>query len=300
MKPAIITVGNVNLDIVLGPQEPWPDPGSEGLMEDSEIRQGGSAGNAALALQGLGCRQRLLANMGNDFIGRWLAERFGELARDWVFCDRPTAFSVGLTHPDGERTFFFSQGHLTSFALDDIAHYLTPEQTARTTILFVGGFLTPRMTPSYGSIFPRLRGGDARIALDTGWPPGGWTADIRAMVWAWLPNCDELLSNEKEICGLAGVNDLDEACTRLVETMPAGGTVVVKQGRRGSSALAKATGPIHVAGRPVDVVDTIGAGDCFNAGYLFARSRGAGTRDALEKGIEVASMAISTSPRRYG
>lgn len=297
----IIIIGNVNLDIIMGPQAPWPQAGTEVVLENSEIRAGGSAGNTSLALEALGCRHKLLCNMGDDFMGRWLRERFSSVASDWTHSDRPTTFSVGITHPDGERTFFTNQGHLDAFCLADIEQKLTPAAVKGAIVLMVGTFLSPLLMDEYVNLLPKLRKSGARIALDTGWPNAGWTSQNRAVAREWIAYCDEVLLNESEVCGLfdCAPDELPRAAVEFVQLMPDNGVLVVKQGPDGASAWQKNADVIRCPGQMVEVIDTVGAGDCFNAGYLIERASGAGLQACLQRGIEVASSAISTSPRRY-
>lgn len=297
----IITIGNVNLDIILGPQAPWPQPGTEVLVENSELREGGAAGNTALALRALGCEQRLLSTMGQDFFGQWLRIRFGDLAADWTPSDRITSFSVGITHPDGERTFFSNHGHVEDLSAADIIPLLTPQAVNGTTVLITGSFLTPRLTENYARIFDGLRANGARLVLDTGWPPGGWTDEIRRAALGWISRTDLLMLNEAELCGLTDCksDDLEAGLGALQAAMPAGGHAVVKLGPRGALALDDTDSAVKVPAPHVKVVDTIGAGDCFNAGYLWAQIRGHNMQSSMQIGTNVASTAISTSPREY-
>ncbi len=301
MKPDIVTIGGVNLDIVMGIQDPWPQPGTEVLLEHSELREGGAAGNTALALEGLGCRHRLVANMGTDFFGDWLRGRFGALAGDWVRSPLPTTFSVGIVHPGGERTFFSNIGHLSGFCVEDVLRFLPDSDLPGTMLLFTGTFLTPRLTAGFATLLPRLRARGARIALDTGWPAQGWTDAVRAELRGWLPHCDELLLNEVEISGLAGCapDRAEAAAVALLPIMPDGAVAVVKRDARGAVALTAGGARAEACARAVAVIDSIGAGDCFNAGYLAARVEGRDLAAAVLAGVEVATTAISTSPRRY-
>ncbi len=297
----IITIGNVNLDIILGPQAPWPQAGTEVLVENSELREGGAAGNTALALRALGCEQRLLSTMGEDFFGQWLRMRFGDLAADWTPSDRVTSFSVGITHPDGERTFFSNHGHVEDLSAADIAPLLTPQAVNGTTILITGSFLTPRLTENYAEIFDGLRTNGARIVLDTGWPPNGWSEETRRTALGWISRTDLLILNEVELCGLTACKSdaLETGLATLHAAMPPGGQAVVKLGPRGALALDSPHSAIKVPAPHVEVVDTIGAGDCFNAGFLWAQIRGHNLQSSMQIGVNTASKAISSSPREY-
>ena len=75
-------------------------------------------------------------------------------------------------------------------------------------------------------------------------------------------------------------------------------TLVMKRGADGASAWS-ADKSIDIPAPVVNVVDTTGAGDAFNAGYLAACLRNASLVEALEDGVELASAAIASSPRRY-
>ena len=55
MKPTLTIIGDVCVDLTMGPIGDWPDIGTETVMDESETRPGGSGGNSALAMQYLGC-----------------------------------------------------------------------------------------------------------------------------------------------------------------------------------------------------------------------------------------------------
>ncbi len=81
------------------------------------MRVGGSAGNSALAWEGLGVDFEIAANVGNDQFGRWLQRGLRRAAPSkWPMSPEGTTLSVGITHPDGERTFFTTRGHLPRLA----------------------------------------------------------------------------------------------------------------------------------------------------------------------------------------
>src|SRR5579872_6484404 len=99
-------IGDVGADLVLGPISEWPRHGTETLVEHSEMRAGGSAGNAALAVSYLGGTPELLSAVGNDETGAWLTREFAALGISLAVCDAPTSLTVGIVHSSGDRTFF--------------------------------------------------------------------------------------------------------------------------------------------------------------------------------------------------
>ena len=72
----LAVVGNVNVDLIMGPVHPWPVPGTEIIVEHSDLRLGGAAGNVALAWQALGRDYQIASNTGNDLFGDWLRRGF--------------------------------------------------------------------------------------------------------------------------------------------------------------------------------------------------------------------------------
>ena len=82
MRP-LCTVGNVNVDLIMGPLVPWPRPGTEVILAHDDLRVGGAAGNAALAWLGLGHDFTIAASIGDDGFGHWLAAAFGDRAQAW-------------------------------------------------------------------------------------------------------------------------------------------------------------------------------------------------------------------------
>ena len=82
-------IGDVGVDVVLGPIAEWPRIGTETLLERGELRAGGAAGNAALAVSYLGGHARLLSVVGNDESGAWLSGQLRPLGASLVVCDVP-------------------------------------------------------------------------------------------------------------------------------------------------------------------------------------------------------------------
>ncbi|MDR7144754.1 PfkB family carbohydrate kinase [Rhizobium sp. BE258] len=296
---ALAVIGNVNPDLVLGPAYPWPLPGTEVLVEHSELRVGGAAGNTALAWKAMGVPFQIAANAGSDQFGAWLLETFGPWAERWSIHQGPTTISVRVTHPDGERTFFTAAGHVDHLEVDDVCSGLDGEQLAGGIALLTGGFVTKALSSEYPKFLAWARAQNISVALDTGWPSEGWTESKKAAALSWLGESQIALLNEIEATSLTSTDSAVAAAGALRDVMPSDAIIVVKCGSRGALAITPEQLISQVSAERVAVVDTIGAGDVFNAGFLSALAMGRRLEDCLLQGVSVATTAISTRPRTY-
>jgi sugar/nucleoside kinase (ribokinase family) len=123
-------------------------------------------------------------------------------------------------------------------------------------------------------------------SLDTGWDARSrWLEDIEGC----LPHLDLLFLNQDEARMLSGFADPDDAARRM-QALGAG-DVVIKLGAEGC-AVFTTNGAIRVAGFPVDVVDTTGAGDCFVGGFLAALAEGCAYPDAARFANAVGALSV--------
>lgn len=75
MTRDLTLLGNVNVDLILGPLDGWPARGTEALVADLQWRVGGNAGNAAAACAALGTDCAVISTVGDDLAGAWLREQ---------------------------------------------------------------------------------------------------------------------------------------------------------------------------------------------------------------------------------
>ena len=295
--PPLTIIGDVGVDIVLGPIDHWPAVGTEALMDRSELRPGGSAANAALAASYLGAPCRLLSAVGNDGLGTWLTEQFRILDTSLSVCDSATSVSVGIIHSFGERTFLTTRGHLESVAYEHVRPFLSRAKHRHSIALMSGVFLTPKLRRNYSRLLDEIAALGYQIALDTGWPSGNWSDELREQVFGWVEKCDHVLLNEIEVAHLGDSADFEVALTNVSPRLKPGASLVVKIGAKGATGFQAGT-TVRVDAVPSTVFDTIGAGDSFNAGYLLARLEGSDLTDALAAGCRAAAAVITRFPRR--
>ena len=296
IRPLAI-IGNVNVDIIVGDSPALLRPGTESMVAHGDVRPAGCVGNTALAWDAMGLDFQIAANTGDDMFGDWLRQVFGKRSAGWPRESCATTFSVGIAHPDSERTFLTTHGHLERLSLDEVRRNLDLGTLSGGIALVTGGFLTERLRPDYPALFDLLHSHNIEVAIDTGWPIQGWTKEIRQRCQSWLPRCDHLLMNEVELLSLFELDDIEAAMRHAAQRMPSG-AVIAKRGPLGAAGLS-AGRMVPVPAPAVTAVDTIGAGDVFNAGYLAALARGEAFQAAIATGVITATRAISTHPREY-
>ncbi len=135
-------IGNVNVDIIVGDCPPTLHPGTESMVAHGDVRPAGCVGNTALAWSAMGIEFQVAANTGNDMFGDWLRTIFHKHSAAWPRESCPTTFSVGIAHPDSERTFLTTHGHIARLSLDEVKRGLDLDALSGGIALLVGGFLT--------------------------------------------------------------------------------------------------------------------------------------------------------------
>ncbi len=126
-------------------------------------------------------------------------------------------------------------------------------------------------------------------SLDTNDDPEGlWAEDVKTV----LKSVDIFLPNEREACKLTGASGVQEALETLSSLVP---IVVIKCGPNGAFAKS-GKNQFHVPALTVQPVDTVGAGDSFNAGFLHKFM----LRASLEECLEFGNTAAALSTTRAG
>jgi argininosuccinate lyase len=144
----------------------------------------------------------------------------------------------------------------------------------------------------------RAHDNGATTLFDAGWDLDDWPEPARREVTDLLPLVDVFLPNEAEATALTGEKDPFASACALQGI--SGGWVVVKRGAAGCVAAGPDGAELTAPAPPVDVTDTTGAGDAFNAGLLHALARDLGWEEALTFATRVASTVVSRpSADRY-
>ena len=296
MTDGITIIGNTNIDVMVADTRDLPEPGTERVVSSVSLRLGGSAGNFAVRCAGLDFPTTLVSRVGDDTSVMVLEAELRLPSLEARLLRTPgerSGITVAMEAPGRDRAFISSLGAMASMTPDDI----TEDMLSHRYVALAGYFLLPGMRgPASAELFGRAGLAGARTVLDTGWPPEGWTPAARQEVLSALALVDIFLPNDDELHGLMDDTNTERAARRLAVTTNT--LVAVKMGARGAGLASPDGGWSAQPAARVDVVDSTGAGDGFNAAFLVSAARGAGWPDALAAGVGYATEMVATAPER--
>lgn len=285
----VTIAGELNLDLILYGLPEQLQPERELLAERMMLTLGSSSAIVAHNLAALGSRVGFQSRIGDDPLGQIALERLKQGGVDVSkVCRVPGPITTGLTvilHHDAWRNILTYAGTIAELAWEDLdLEYLADSRHFHFSSLY----LQRRLLSRVGELFSRLKAEGLTISLDTNDDPDdrweGGLADLLTKVDVFLPN-------EREACKAAGTDDLETAIGKLSQLVP---LVVVKLGRKGALAQ-RGKERIVIPSKPVAVIDSVGAGDSFDAGFLHQYVRGADLATCLTSG-NLAGALSTTRP----
>jgi sugar/nucleoside kinase (ribokinase family) len=287
-KFGISVVGELNLDLVLYGLPGHFELDREHLASSLSLTLGSSSAIFAHNFALLGNRVGFHSAVGDDPLGELCLERLREGGVDVSAVRKFPAKQTGLTVilPQPEKRFILTYpGVMAEMRVEDLD--LTQVLDARHLHLS-SYFLQKALRPRVPDLFRLAKEAGLSTSLDTNDDPDDrWEQDVLDVL-SWV---DVLLPNGHEACRLAGVEDPMLALDFLAAKVP---LVVMKRGEKG--ALARRGSEIFEASvARVAAVDTIGAGDSFDAGFLHQFIRGAKIEECLRYGNLTGALSTTRS-----
>lgn len=257
----LIVLGETNLDLILyGLQENLPAE-REVLADDFQMTLGGSSSILAHNLAVLKCRVGFITKVGGDPLGAIALERLRDVGvdipADAVHPQAKTGVTI-LLHHGATRHILTYLGIMAELTVAEIDRaYLSRTKHVHISSLF----LQKGLHAGLPELCRELRASGITVSLDTNDDPDNrWGGILDQM----LDCIDLLLPNDDEARRMTGSDDLDHAIRVLAQRVP---VVAVKHGKSGS-IVRTGEEQWRVPAVTVTPVDTIGAGDSFNAGFL--------------------------------
>ena len=285
----VSVVGELNLDIIFYGLPERLELEREHLAKELSITLGSSSAIFAHNLSCLGDRVGFNSCIGSDPLGEICLKRLGESHVDISHVRKFAGKTTGLTAilpQRKERYILTYPGTMHDLTIADLdLSYIFGAKHLHLSSYFLQKGLRPAMV----DLFRKAKEGGLSTSLDTNDDPENrWSSDIQ-LVFKYL---DVLLPNENEACKLTGAADSRQAAEILSKKVP---LVVVKRGPQGAFARRGAE-KFEGFPPPVTAVDTVGAGDSFDAGFIHQFIRGA----SIESCFKFANVTGALSVTRAG
>jgi sugar/nucleoside kinase (ribokinase family) len=258
----LLVAGEINPDLILTDPNLEPQFGqTEILVKEATLTAGSSSVIFACGAARLGLRVAFIGVVGDDLFGAFMLDvlksRNVDVSNVNVDANLATGLSVILNRVK-DRAILTHLGAINALHGEQV----TDELLAQTRHLHVASyFLQTSLQPGMVDLFQRAQSLGLSTSLDTNWDPEEkWAGvdELLKLTTVFLPNDNEALS-------LSGASTLEEAAKKLATQAS---IIAVKMGADGGLAFdgdSLYRAPII----PVDVLDTVGAGDTFDAGFIY-------------------------------
>jgi sugar/nucleoside kinase (ribokinase family) len=282
--PRILVVGEINVDFVFEGCHALPAPGREVLADDFLMTPGSSSMICAMGLARLGNQVMFHGRVGADASGTFCLDALRDSGIDvsTVYPDPAlrTGVTASLSSPQDRAliTFAGAMSELRAEHIDDA-------WLKNADHLHVSSYYLQRgLRAGCRELFERATSIGLTTSLDPGFDPAQqWADDLLDT----LNEVDVFFPNEQELIAITRCSDL-HAALRFMQNGRTG--TVVKRGRQGCTSLRDQQW-LNVPAYPLDAVDTTGAGDSFDAGFLHAWLRRMPWIDCLRWGSACGSLS---------
>jgi sugar/nucleoside kinase (ribokinase family) len=280
----VLVVGEINVDLILQGAHALPTPGKEVLVDDVVLTLGSASAICAMGLARLGTPVAFLGKVGTDPWGEFCLDVMRgasiDVSRVMAEAKIKTGVTVSVTSPR-DRALVSYLGSIRALRAEDV-----PDDAFRGfDHLHVSSyFLQEGLRPGIRGLFARAHAAGLTTSLDPGFDPSErWDPDIVAT----LAETDLFFPNEVEVAAIARRPDVADALRRLENGRT---RVIAKLGAQGCLTLEDGR-LLAVPAFRIDPVDTTGAGDSFDAGFLHAWLRGMPLLDSLRWAAACGSLS---------
>ena len=263
----LVVVGEINPDLILR-GEVTPAFGQvEQIVEDAALTIGSSSAIFACGAARLGLRVAFAGKVGDDVFGQFMLQQLADRGVDVAGVVVDPAIRTGLSvilSRGVDRAILTYSGSIAALRYDEIDLRLLDQARH----LHLGAyFMLDALRPDVPRLFAEARARGLTISLDTNYDPSErWGDGLHEA----LGSVDLFLPNETELCAIAGTEGVAGALHKIGQRIPMLG---VKLGGKGGAAYLNGQ-TIYAGALPVDVVDTTGAGDSFDAGFVYGYLHG--------------------------
>jgi len=270
----ILCFGDCNVDIII-PIKEIPVEGGCSFSSEMSVNMGGSVYNAAVAMNRLKLKPIMISQIGRDLFGTLLCsflKEQGMTTNHIKASDYPTGVTVGLVSPGGEKRWISVREKAADIHITEYDTKLLQQSN----VLYISGVelvegKESRETAINMAHQIKKKGGTVFLDPNIRVPIWEIDDDIKAAFERIYPYIDVLIPNEKELELLGNNPNVHESSISILSKGVA--SIWVKLGGKGCAYYTK-NSSITFPANKVEVVDTSGAGDAFNAAVIYGTTTG--------------------------
>lgn len=292
--------GNLNIDLIIRNIPHLPSWGQEVLGDNYSIVSSGQTAYTAFALRKFDAPIKIIGNIGNDLYGKKILNDLSDCGIDIRAVETiengKTGITVAIVRDDGERAFVSDPSSLVNFDINLLTRHLDIIQQSAYFFLMGIFFLPGLFLQDTRQILKTARGMGKVTFLDTGWDPRGWGVDTIHDLRKCLQYVDYFIPNLDEASAITAEKNPEKAAQSLLNDGV--GSVVIKMGSQGS-LIKTVKETIYMPAHKVAVKDAVGAGDVFNAGFVYSTLQKWPLQACLAIGTATSALYISQTEDRF-
>lgn len=281
----VVVIGELNIDLVLW-EVPFPENEKEKLAKDMRFTMGSSSAITAHNLAVIGSKVGYIGKSGEDNFGDFMIQglQAGGVDTRGIIRDKKlkTGATIILANPP-KKALLTYMGAMTDMKMKDINW----DYIKQARHLHLGCYyLQTGLVPDVAKIFSQVKNMGLTTSLDTNWDPSErWSEDLYEV----LRQTDVFFPNDDEATRIAHESSLDKAIEKLRKMVK---VLAIKKGKEGT-VVCSSSERFDIPAFIIEAVETTGAGDSFNAGFLHQYTRGKSLQECSRFGNACGALAVT-------
>lgn len=283
-----VVIGDANIDLVVVGSHTMPSSGEEIFVDNMQVHVGGGAALFSLSLAKLGMKLAFNGVLGKDQFGQFILDEFKHIGINTEQIKRSELNNTGISiaiNPQKDRSFITYMGSNQEVNLQQV----NLQEITQGRHIHLTGYKGRTNHETFIELVKKLKAAGITLSCDTGWDDTGeWYQGIMEL----MSYIDVFFMNEQEALHYTRTSNIQDSISVLRKYS---NYFVLKLGAKGAAACVMGE-TTYRSGFIVDTVDTTGAGDSFNAGYMYGFLSDKSIEDCLLYGNACGSFSV----RHYG
>ncbi|MEL7832909.1 carbohydrate kinase family protein [Fodinibius sp. Rm-B-1B1-1] len=261
----LLVIGELNLDLILNNLNSFPELGKEKIAHNIALTLGSSSAIFSANSARLGLSVGFCGMVGKDDFGKKVLKDLSDYKVDTSLIKQSSRHKTGITvilRHDNDRAMTTYPGTMEQFGLSDISEKAF-KQAQHLHISSI--FLQPKIKRDLFAIIDKAKAHGMTVSIDPQWDPSEkWDIALPKL----LSKIDFFTPNETEFIALTNASTVEEGLQKICENNSSC-SVIVKRGLQGASFLDDGIVRTIPTIKNEAPIDTVGAGDSFDAGFIY-------------------------------